>query len=348
VDNSILFFSSALQGAKRFKTFSWVKPLAKSLFLLGLFILPAAVLSGAQRIVGLFIACNLIQLMIFWAVLRPPRSPASTPVKKQPFEAWGTLTKKGFFILLVNLSFPFVIRIDQILISFSYPIERFAIYSFAHGALYFLWVFASSIPMILIPTLSSLTHKKQLQIHHWMRRISSLFFGLFLVVFFGIEFIVHWLLPKYSVSLPIIKILVGNIGILGIIRVFHFTFFKVIDRRGVLFFITVGAAVVLGIFVQGVIFLEGSLRSIAWMMFFGAICWFILSDRVLMKFMGAGTRGWFDIIRPLIYLAGFWLVPLGSDVLWEKALYYILFLSLCFWVEFRVTKSLRFAFLQAP
>jgi len=347
IHNIISFFTKLLSATKRFNSLSWGRPVMMTFFIASLVFISAQFLRSAKAIVVLFILCSVIQMLVLvgFSIIHANGHPSTSPTKS--LESWATLTRRGIYLLLVFLIFPFVIRLDQILLSFFYPIGVFATYSFATGVLTPFWIFSYSISEVFFPHVSSLSPTKRQQVHRLTRPLSGVGLGLFLGVYFLIDFLVRLLLPRYDVSLPIVRILIGSVGFMGIILIFHYAFYKCANKQRVYFINMVATLGLIGIGVQSIIFLKGPLWGVALtVLCVSALC-YVVSDRILLGiFNHHSKKSWVSSLRPLMYLAGFWGVLWVGLPLNHQALWYGLFLAGCIWVELKLTKSMRFNFIQ--
>ncbi|OVE78090.1 hypothetical protein BVX98_01365 [bacterium F11] len=342
VFNSTQFFRVIFESSKRFRTLSWAQIVGRSLFIGCLFIIPSAFLTQAKVIAIIMIGAFSVQFLIMVSWSRSSQR-VDMDIKKDPHATWTNLTKQGITILLVGLALPFVIALDQFLLSVSVPVEKFSVYSFACGTLVPVLIMIQPISHVMFPHLRSASEEEQKRVLELSRRGTGLFLGLFFCLYYLLTPLIHFLLPRYTMSLPLIRILVGSVGLLIVIQVLHFTYYKLVGRQHTFFILLAGAMITMGIAIQSVIRTSGSLRGVACVVLLGSVVLYVLSDRLLIGplLKEERVRNWFYTLKPLLCLGFFWFLSILGFSFLKELFIYVILLGILFWWDYRTLKNSR-------
>lgn len=174
-----------------------------------------------------YVAANLLAGIGIWkVVLKPGSAPA-----QRFHRIWDFGLEHihlGWKILIANAFLTITPSLDRFFVSGIFPIRDFAIYSFAGNALAVVYTVAISVARVVYPYLSEGTNLESRRRAYDLGRATLLsLWALSMSLYFPIAFVVHWVLPKYASSLPIVRLLMINSGFVSMIHILHANYFRV-------------------------------------------------------------------------------------------------------------------------
>lgn len=174
-----------------------------------------------------YVAANLLAGIGIWkVVLKPGSAPAQQVHKIMEFGLEHI--HLGWKILIANAFLTITPSLDRFFVSGTFSIREFAIYSFAGNALAVVYTVAISVARVVYPYLSEGTNlESRRRAYDLGRATLLLLWALSMVLYFPIAFVVHWILPKYVSSLPVMRLLMINSGFVATIHILHANYFRV-------------------------------------------------------------------------------------------------------------------------
>jgi O-antigen/teichoic acid export membrane protein len=207
----------------------------------------------------------------------------------------------GWTVLLALLLTNIALSLDRIVVSFSYGIRDFAVYSLAATALAVVNTIILSISRVVFPYLSNgVSREKQMQAY-WSGEACLVGLWAFsLVGYFPLHWLILRLLPTYAPSLPVLRILMLGTGLTGIIHILQSNYFRSSFQ---LVRLLVGCAVGL-VSALGLLLLARrthQLPAMALAMLAALAVWWMVNDYLLREVTGGNTR---NVARTLVAYSG--------------------------------------------
>ena len=227
VFNGSMIGQIGLQTRKQFGQLSFFTVVTSAL--LFVFVVACKLLGrlSSSTAIASYVAANLVAALFIWRVALKP---GAAPVR--PFQDAKRLgldnIHLGWKILLANLLLTVIPNLDRFFVSGAFSIQDFAIYAFAGNALAVVYTVSISVSRVVYPYLSEGTSAaaRSRAYNLGQRAIVSLW-ALSLTLYFPIAYLVHWILPRYLDSLPIVRLLMINFAFVCMIYVLHANYFRV-------------------------------------------------------------------------------------------------------------------------
>jgi O-antigen/teichoic acid export membrane protein len=216
-------------------------------------------------------------------------------------------TRVGWRLLLANVIVAFTPSLDRFFVSGVFSIRSFAIYAFAGNALAIIYTVTMSTAQVVYPYLSSGTSSDSRRWAYAHGR--SLILGLWAIsqlLYFPTAYLVHWILPTYVASLPVVRLLMMSSGFIAMINILQVNYFRVtLALNGFL------KGSLVGLFAVGALLAmvshKASLLWIAAGMVGGILVWWVSNEVLLARELRTPQIGW---VRTLVLWA------LCSAVFW--------------------------------
>jgi O-antigen/teichoic acid export membrane protein len=242
----------------------------------------------------------------------------------------------GWSVLLALLITNVALSLDRIIVSISFSIREFAIYSLAATALAVVNTIILSVSRVVFPYLSDgLSTETQMRAYWWGEACLVGLWAISLTGYFPIHWLITWLLPNYLPSLPVLRLLVLGTGFTGMIHILQSNYFRSALRLGQLLlgcvFGLVSAAILLMLARR-----TGQLSMMALAMFGAVALWWLFNERLLKPLTGGSSR---NLLRTASVYAGcaLWFVFCSS---WKNLVLagssYLLFALVVVLVSYRV------------
>ena len=281
VVNALSLGQYILQATRRFDALSAltvVLPAILLTFILGLIGLHQ---TGATGIVSASLLANAAVVVLYLAACKREftwRWPSFR-------ETWSLARQHlhlGFTVMLANFVTVFIVSSDRLFVSARFPIEDFAVYSFAATIFYSVNLVMLAVARVVFPYLSlGISVEKRDQAFRMGRTAIVALWSVGLASYFPAYWLVLHILPvKYAPSVGLIRILVLGTGASAQVQVIHFNFFRV-HHEGARMFLgsVVGLVAVLGLLFWAQRY--GNLVFIAYAMTVGVLLWWLLNEVLL-------------------------------------------------------------------
>ena len=238
----------------------------------------------------------------------------------------------GILVLLGNYIFGIFYTLDGLLVSFFFPIEQFAVYAFAMAVSQMVFIFIRAIADVLFPHLSAAAPEQRTQAYQLGQSALIFCWGIALCAYFPLAEFIRFFLPNYSDSLPIIKILMGTMGLSSLIFILQVNYYRLYQKQRQYFGIGIAMLALAVILALIAIKVLGTLESVAIAILIGFLVWYIINEVILKAVTGeSNCKIGKDIMSMLCYCAGFWLASfLNSWFIWQTLIYIVLFLAISF------------------
>lgn len=151
--------------------------------------------------------------------------------------------KIGFSILLSNLITVLLLNIDRQFVSIWYPTEDYSMYAFAYNLLNLVTTAISAIATVLYPSLKNKTKDELKNKYHSMTAIIMTIVTVGLMGYFPLVFIVEWILPNYTNSLIIYKIVYPGLIFSSAVSIVLANYYKSLNYIKSFFVISLSALI---------------------------------------------------------------------------------------------------------
>jgi O-antigen/teichoic acid export membrane protein len=228
------------------------------------------------------------------------------------------------FILLGNFVFLLFWSLDRLLVSSFFAIEQFAVYAFAMTVVNIAFIFIKAVADVLFSHLSAAAPEQRTGVYQVSKRVLILCWAAFLGVYFPLTALIEFYLPHYTGSLPIIKILMGTVGLSSLILMLHVNYYRLYRKQRQYFLWGITALALAVLLALIAIKMLGTLESVAIAMLISFWVWYIINELSLKAVTAESSRKiWKDVMIMGCYFSGFWIASFLSDWFIAQALLYI-------------------------
>ncbi len=290
----------ALQAEKSFALLSAVTVLNPAILLaavIGLHFLNRLTLGA---VIAAYICSCLLAAIPVWMSLGRRFRPRGIRLR-QMWNVGAHNVRIGWTVLIALLITNVALALDRIVVSVSYSIRDFAVYSLAATALAVVNTIILSVSRVVFPYLSNgISREKQVQAYWSGEACLVALWALSLAGYFPLRWLILWLLPNYASSLPVLRLLMLGTGLTGIIHILQSNYFRSSFRLGRLL---AGCAVGL---LAALAFLmlarrTGQLSTMALAMLAALAVWWMLNEHLLREVTGGGAS---NLARTLVVYGG--------------------------------------------
>lgn len=270
----------ALQAEKFFGLLSFVTVLNPALLLAAVVGLHYGGRLTLGTLVTAFVFSWLLAAVPVWGFLLGRFSAEGSGVR-QVWRIGVYNIRVGWSVLLAGLLTNLALLLDRIVVSLSFGIRDFAIYSLAATALAVVNTIILSVSRVVFPYLSDgLSAEKQLRVYGWGESCLITLWAVSLAGYFPLRALIEGLLPAYVLSLPILRLLMLATGLTAAIYILHANYFRSSLRQGSLL---LGATVGL---LAAALFLalarrSGSLVNMSWAVLAAVALWWTVDELLL-------------------------------------------------------------------
>jgi O-antigen/teichoic acid export membrane protein len=320
--NLATLFQFTTQAIRQFKLLTTLEVMRGFIFLALVVFLFISGYLEYQYIIIAWIAAYV--LLMFALALRYRRYLLGDQSPTPSLAATGKRTINiGIFILLGNFVFYIFWSLDRLLVSCFFTIEQFAIYAFAMAVAQIAFVFVKALGDVLFPHLSAAALEQHASAYQVGKRILIFCWAAFLVTYFPLTALIEFYLPHYMDSVPIIKILMGTVGLTSLIFILHVNYYR-LYRKQRQYFLWGMTALALAILLALIaIKTLGTLESVAIAILISFCVWYIINELSLKSVSGESSRKiWKALMIMGCYFAGFWIASFLSTWMIAQMLLY--------------------------
>lgn len=153
----------------------------------------------------------------------------------------------GFPLMLANLCTSLILTLDRQFVNILFDTDTYAVYAFAYNMLSLVTTATSAISTVIYPKLKQMdAANMKKQYTDFISVILCLVYGC-LCIFFPLNVFVNWFLPKYSLSLPIFRVIFPGLAISSAIMIVMHNYYKALGMTNNYFFKSVVTLAVSGI-----------------------------------------------------------------------------------------------------
>jgi O-antigen/teichoic acid export membrane protein len=308
----------ALQAAKQFGWLSFFTLVNPVVLLLTVLALHWARRLTLDALIIAFILSWFASGVGSWVFLRKRFAIPVLPPRRIWDVGIGSL-RLGWGVLLANCFTSLAIALDRVFVSSVFPIRKFAIYGFAANALAVINTLILSMARVVFPYLSDgVSAETRTRAYAWGEAALVGLWAMSLAGYFPLRALIVRLLPAYSSSLPVLRVLMLTTGLTGAIYILHANYFRCHLRQGrMLLGATLGltaAALFLSVALR-----TGRLENMAWAMLGSALLWWLADELLLRDLTG---RGVWPAVRTLLVGAacGAWFLACANGNSWRFGL----------------------------
>jgi O-antigen/teichoic acid export membrane protein len=300
----------ALQADRLFGLLSLVTLLNPALLLVAVLVLNRLELLRLRSLLTAFIAAWLMVGIVVWSALlvKYPRTFRGFRRCKQ---IGVHNTRIGWSVLLASLVMAVAFSMDRIIVSVSYSIHDFAIYSLAANALAVVNTIILSVSRVVFPYLSDgLSLETRIRAYWWGEACLIAIWAASLAGYFPLHWLIERLLPNYIASLPVLRLLMLTTGMTAIVYILHTNYFRSSLRLRQMLLGCVVGLVAAGTFLA-VARQTGRLPMMA-LATLAAICvWWLFNELLLQSLTRGNSR---TLVRTILVYAscGLWFVFCAS------------------------------------
>lgn len=193
------------------------------------------------------------------------------------------MIKTGFPLCLANIISTLILNISRQIVSIFFPAADYAVYSFAYSLLTLVSTVVASVAVVMFSMFKKQDTETLLSKYSINTNTVSVLMSLAMAVYFPLLWFVNLVLPDYSASLDIFRIVIPGLVFSSPITIVIHNYYKSLDKNTKFF---VFSAIVLGIavgFGVGVYFIFRTMEAVSWASVVVMLVWYILTEGYLKK-----------------------------------------------------------------
>jgi len=324
VANVVTLFQFVFQAVRAFRLVSLVNAAVPIFFVSGAAGLVILKRLEYTNLIGWYICGTLLAALAYAWILR-----YQLQFEKVPFRSILHYGKKhialGWFILLGNFMTVLFFSLDRLVVSSSFQISDFAMYSFAVSVFGIINLLINSTASVAFPYLSGSTAQMQRHLYHAGESLLIVLWGGAMGLYFPFSRLIPMYLPQYTSSLTLVQVLLCSLGFGSIIQIVHSNYYKVNQRQRHYFLTAIAAAAFTVGMIQISIRVWGGLKSVAVATVFGFLLWYLVNEFQLRALV---SQTWPSMGKRLVgilaFIGAFWVTALGIKSLGMQLLVYYL------------------------
>lgn len=305
--NAAILGQFALQAGKRFGLLSVATVIPPALVLI---IAPGLHFSHRLTLNGVLLAClggwTAAGLAVWAGMLagNSSRTPGTRSRSGQWLRRVGSVgahnIRSGYGVLAAGLLTSVALSLDRLVVSWSFPIADFAMYSLAATAMSLVNTGTLSLGRVVFPYIAQGMSLEQGQrAYLWGESCLLACWAVGLTAYFPLRLLIeHWL-PVYVPCLAALRVLMLATGLTAAIYVLHSNYFRAHHRQHGLLAGAAAGVCLAGVFLR-LARASGSLAAMAWAMLAAIAGWWGLNEWLLRDLTGRRAA---DIVRALIFVA---------------------------------------------
>jgi O-antigen/teichoic acid export membrane protein len=216
----------ALQAGKLFGMLSFVTVLTPALLLLAVLLLRYWCHLSIGSVIIAYIVSWLAAALPAWVLLLR-RFPMKGIHVDQALRVGLYNIRTGWSVLVALLLTNIALSLDRIVVSLSFGIRDFAVYSLAATALAVVNTIILSVSRVVFPYLSDgLSAEGQARAYWFGEACLVTLWAISLVGYFPFHWLIVRLLPNYTSSLPVLRVLMVGTGFTAIIHILQSNYFR--------------------------------------------------------------------------------------------------------------------------
>jgi O-antigen/teichoic acid export membrane protein len=191
--------------------------------------------------------------------------------------------KLGTPLLIANLITVLMLNLPKQLVDWFFNIETFAIFTFAYSLMSLANIFIAAMSTVIYPTLKKINEARLKDLYNHSISLVLIVVMLAMIIYFPLYLFVDTIIPKYSSSLNILRIVFPGLVISSSIQIVKLNYFKVLQHIKQYFltgFASLIISTILG-FLAYVLF--GTTESIAISSVISLFIWYVLTELYFVK-----------------------------------------------------------------
>lgn len=280
--NMINYYQYILQVTSKFKEFS---------FLNTLYAILISILVGAifllnidnYRVFIIFIlAINYFLLFWYFHAYRSISFGSKAPIKSVKNDLIYFF-KLGIPLLIANFITILIVNIPKLIVDWFFSIEVFAIFAFSYSMMSLANIFVGATSTVIYPTLKKIDESKLKDLYNHSISFVLIFVMVAMILYFPLYLFVDIVVPKYSESLNILRIVFPGLVISSAVQIVKINYFRVLKhiKQYLITGLISLVSTALIVYLSYVIF--GTIESIAISSVFSLFTWYLLTELYFVK-----------------------------------------------------------------
>lgn len=203
----------------------------------------------------------------------------------------------GWPILIANTLSSFTLVLDRLFVSAGFSIRQFAIYSFAGNVLGIIYTLIVSVSQVVFPYISEgVSNAERARAYFLAEELILVLWAAFLASYFPLVAVIHWWLPAFAASVPVLQWLIIPTGLSASIYVLHGTYFRMALQQK-RFLVGAVFAIMCALILLSLARLSGSMQLVAGAMVIVIAMWWIVNEILLRSIVEQTVRA---VLRRLL------------------------------------------------
>lgn len=331
LQNMMTYYQFILQCTQQFKEYSLKNIVNSVLNSLGIISLWLFYKFGNVESVSfkayVTILLSIYTLMVVWFLIRFRNI---TFGKGTSFkETWPYIKRcftLGFPLLVANLCSGLILSFDSQFVNVYFDTDIYAVYAFAYSILSMVTTMISAITIVIYPTLKKTEKDKLTEVFPHLVSLLTVFISGCLIMFYPLVPVIHFVLPQYTGSLIIFRIILPGLMLSSIVSVIIQNYYKALGKPG-LFFVFSAITLIISIGLNfAAYYIFKTTEAISWASIITLIIYYFLT---LVPLIIKMKVKWIkNTLYASLMIATFYLCML-IDKLWLSFLVYLFVYIVC-------------------
>ncbi len=248
------------------------------------------------------VAINFALLIWYMYTYRNLFSSAKLPSKNVILD----MMKAGFPLCLANIISTLILNISRQIVSMFFPTTDYAVYSFAYSLLTLISTVVTSVAVVMFSMFKKQDTQTLLSKYSLNMKTVSVLMSMAMAVYFPLCWFVNLILPDYSYSLDIFRIVIPGLVFSSPVTIVIHNYYKALDKNTKFFIfsaIVLGVSVISGV---GIYFAFNTMESVSWASVVVMLVWYVLTEVYLKKKYHVSAK--FNLCYMVIMSAAFYIV----------------------------------------
>jgi O-antigen/teichoic acid export membrane protein len=191
----------------------------------------------------------------------------------------------GVFILFGNFIIVLFMTLDRLVVNTLFPMEQFAIYSFAMSITMIAYLFISSVSQVFFPYLTRSQHELRTGAYRLGKPSVILAWCGILTIYFPFVWVINRFFPQYVESIPLLAVLICSVAFGGTIQILHVNYYMSYDKQKRYFLIALMSLAIFILLLAAALIFYKTLLSITVATLIGLTAWYIANELYLNRIL---------------------------------------------------------------
>ncbi|MGA9047942.1 MAG: oligosaccharide flippase family protein [Dehalococcoidia bacterium] len=297
ISNVVGLFIIASQAEKKFKSLTAVN-IAKALLVFGIIV--AIISTHNNQFYTVIIAMICGQLIFGLIMLYLFRHYLKEKVRLNVAQEYAKADLRiGIYVLPGNFIIILFMTLDRLAVNTSFPVEQFAVYSFAMSVVMIVYLFISAVAQVLFPYITRVKHELRAEVYRLGKPSIILAWCGILAIYYPFVLLINRFFPQYVAGIPILAVLLCTVVYGSLIQILHVNYYISYFKQRQYFITAVIALVVFVLLLASALIFYKTLLGIAVATLISSIIWYIGNELYLNRILKFTHR---SLVKDFVFI----------------------------------------------